>query len=219
MIRVKSGSTPGFTLIEMALAVMILGVIMMMLAGSFSAVAHSKTRFEDQLAIDREGQALLWALSSELSDAVQTRLYPSHVLLIGRGQIRNGRPMDSLTVGTLDLSYTPSLDGFGAEVNVVYSYQPNSDHPGWFLLTRAEQSGLLIEPGTPHAVIIADNLLSLHLRYFDGNIWNESWDSSSLPSGHQLPLAISIDFVLAGVQGRPAEFVTQVSLPMAYLDW
>jgi len=217
-----TGSTmidEGFTLIEMMLAVMILGVILAMLAGSFSVVAHSKARFESQLNVDHEGRTLLWAISNELRDSVQTTLFPSHVLLMGQGQIRNGLPLDNMTVSTIDLSHTPSFDGFGAEISVIYSYEPNPDHTGWFLLTRAMQSGLLTRPGTPHSVIIADNLLSLHIRYFDGNIWNESWDSSTLPSGHQLPLAVSIDLSVAGNDGRPSNFATQVTLPMAYEDW
>jgi prepilin-type N-terminal cleavage/methylation domain-containing protein len=218
-IRQELKSSLGFTLIEIMLAVTILGVILAMLAGSFNAVAHSKTRFESELYVDHEGRALLWAISSELRDAVQTTLFPSHVLLLGRGQIRNGRPMDSITISTFDLSHTPSFDGFGAELNVIYSFQPNQDHRGWYLLTRAAQSGLLTRPGAPQAVTIADNLLSLHIRYFDGNNWDESWDSSTLPSGHQLPLAVSIDLSIAGDHGRPADFATQVSLPMAFVDW
>jgi prepilin-type N-terminal cleavage/methylation domain-containing protein len=209
----------GFTLIEIMLAVLILGLVLAMLAGSFNAVAHSKNRFEDQLNIDHEGRTLLWAISNELRDAVQTSLFPSHVILLGDGQIRGGRPLDRLTVSTLDLAGTPSLDGFGAEQVVLYSYEPNPSHPGWYLLLRSMHSALLTQPGQSGRIVLADNLLSLHLRYFDGANWKESWDSSSVPQGRQLPLAVSSDLVLAGGEGRRAYYSTQVSLPMAVLQW
>ena len=71
----------------------------------------------------------------------------------------------------------------------------------------------------PGAVILADNLLSLHLRYFDGQRWSESWDSSSLPPGRQLPVAVAIQIQMAAPGGRPMDFATQVTVPMAIAQW
>ncbi|MGZ6253294.1 MAG: PulJ/GspJ family protein, partial [Candidatus Binataceae bacterium] len=76
----------GFTLIEIMLAVAILGVIMVMLAGSFHAVAAGKTHAEGRLLSNRQARALLAQLTNELHGAVQTPLIASHVLLIGQGR-------------------------------------------------------------------------------------------------------------------------------------
>jgi hypothetical protein len=62
-------------------------------------------------------------------------------------------------------------------------------------------------------------VLSLHIRYFDGDKWGESWDSSSLPRGRQLPFAAAIQIKLAAPQGRVMDFATQVTLPMAFNPW
>src|SRR5882757_11582588 len=87
----------GFTLIEMMLAIGVLALILTMLASSFSTVVHSKVHAEGRLIVDREGRALLWQLSKEVRDAVQTLIAPSHVLLLGGGHSGGSGPLDTLT--------------------------------------------------------------------------------------------------------------------------
>jgi len=209
----------GFTLIELTLAVTILGIVMAMLAGSFNAVSHGKVQAEDRLDIDHQGRAILWTLSDEFRDAVQTLIVPSHVLLLGEGHMSNGKPLDNVTLSTLDLAHSMSLDGFGAEQIVSYTTSLNPTRQQWSLLMRNEQSALIGGPGGTNPAVLANNLISLHFRYFDGSTWQETWDSASLPPGRQLPLAVAIDIVLADSRGRPVGFSTQVSLPMALAQW
>ncbi|HYK66219.1 MAG TPA: prepilin-type N-terminal cleavage/methylation domain-containing protein, partial [Patescibacteria group bacterium] len=91
----------GFTLIEMMLAIGVLALILTMLASSFSTIAHSKVHAEGRLMVDREGRALLWQMSKELRDAVQTTPMASNVALLGGGHMGNaGAPLDTLTLST-----------------------------------------------------------------------------------------------------------------------
>src|SRR5260221_2838558 len=73
--------------------------------------------------------------------------------------------------------------------------------------------------GTQQTTVLADNILSLHFRYFDGQRRGESWDSPSLPRGRQLPVAVAIQIQMAAPGGRPMDFATQVTLPMAIQQW
>ena len=213
----------GFTLIELMLAVGLLGLILVILATSFAAVAHSKTHGESRLAIEDQGRTILFQLSKELTGAVNTPFEPSRVLLIGTGHQQNGRPLDSLVVSTLDTGHRRAINGFSAEETVAYDTSvPNSQAPGMFLLTRSESSSLLVSP--PNAasnlppVVLADNVMSLHLRYFDGSRWNETWnsaDTQTLVNGAPLPIAVTIDLTLASPSGKPVYFSTEVTLPMA----
>ena len=66
---------------------------------------------------------------------------------------------------------------------------------------------------------LAGNVLSLHFRYFDGQRWGESWDSSSLPAGRQLPVAVAIQIQMAAPGGQVMDFATQVTVPMAIQQW
>jgi len=219
MRPIRTRLAPGFTLIELMFSILILGIVMAMLAGSFSAVSHGKVQAEDQIDIDHEGRTLLWTLSNEFRDAVQTTVVPSRVMLLGQGHMSSGKPLDSVTLSTLDLSHSMSLDGFGAEQIVTYATAPNPARPDWSILTRSVQSALLTASSNTSPAVLAGNLLSLHVRYFDGSLWQESWDSSGLPPGRQLPLAVAIDLEIADSRGRPVGFSTQVAIPMAVLQW
>jgi prepilin-type N-terminal cleavage/methylation domain-containing protein len=212
--------TSGFTLIELLLAIGILGLILTMLAVSFAAVAHSKVHGENRLYADSEGRAIIWQLTSELRDVVENPNDEQHTLLIGQGHTRNGSPVDTLTLATYGAGHHRALFGFGVEDVVTYAAQPNPQYRGWFVLTRTQQNALLPAGASSfHAapVVLADNLLGLHLRYFDGTRWEESWDSSAVQNNNAqaLPLAVSIDLSLAAPGGRPMNFSTQVSIPIS----
>jgi len=211
----------GFTLIEMMLAVGVLGLILAMLASSFSTVAHSKVHAEGHLVTDHEGRALLWQMSNEIRGAVQTPSAPSFVMLVGSGRMSGGSAVDTLSISTLDVARHRSFTGFGAEEIVTYSAVPNAQHQGWYLLQRSEQSGL-DQTGissNQNTTVLAGNLLSMHLRYFNGSMWTESWDSASYPEGQQLPLAMTIDLQMATPNGRMMDFATEVTVPMATQQW
>lgn len=216
------GLSRGFTLIEIMLAVAILGVIMVMLASSFHAVAAGKTHAEGRLLTNRQARAVLAQLTSELHGAVQTPLIASRVLLVGQGRMQNGAPLDSLIISTLDSGHRRSISSFGAEELISYTGQPNPQHQGWYVLMRQQQSALLGTTAgikTVPPVVLAANVLAFHVRFFNGNIWLENWNSASLPPGTQLPQAIAIDLRMAGPGGAPVALSTQVTLPMAFTQW
>ena len=58
------------------LATAILGMVLVMLAGSFHAVAGSKSHGENRIAIDQAARTILAQMSDELRGAVQTPIYP-----------------------------------------------------------------------------------------------------------------------------------------------
>jgi type II secretory pathway pseudopilin PulG len=212
----------AFTLIEIMLAIFILGLVLMMLAGSFHAVAASKVHGESRIALDQAGRTILSQMSDELRGAVQTPFIASHVLLLGNARKNGGQPMDSFTVSTLDPGHRRSLEGFGPEDTVAYVTAPNPDHRGWYLLKRVQYSSLLVNPPTlenSSPVLLANNLVSIHIRYFDGDSWSESWDSTSLPPGRSLPAQIAIDLTIGSNSGGALALSTAVTPPMAFQEW
>jgi len=209
----------GFTLIEMMLAIGVLALVLAMLADAFSTIAHSKVHAEGRLLVDREGRALLWQLTKEVSNAVQTPYAPSNVALFGGGHMGNSRPIDTITLSTYSGGHRRAVIGMTPETIVTYNLTPNPESRGWYLLQRSQQSGLLTSTVATQSMVLADNVLSLHIRYFDGVRWGESWDSSSQPRGEQLPVAVAIQIELAAPGGHAMEFATQLTVPMAIQQW
>jgi prepilin-type N-terminal cleavage/methylation domain-containing protein len=212
----------GFTLIEVMIAVAILGLVFVMLAGSFHTVATGKVQGESHLTASQLSRTILTGMSNEIRGTVQTaQTNPSQVLVIGVGRMENRAPLDSLSISTLDPGHRRSLEGFGAEDTVTYLTSPNPAHPGWHLLTRTQVSSLLTAGASTadSSVQLADNVLALHFSYFNGSNWMESWNSPSLPPGRQLPQAITIDLVLAAPGGAPLKLSTMVAVPMAFAQW
>jgi general secretion pathway protein J len=212
----------GFTLLELMLAITILAIVLVMIAGSFNAVIHSKVHGEARLNVDRQGRAIVWELANEIRGAVQTpNPNNSNVMLMGFGQMRDGVPIDAITVSTLAAGHRRAITGLDAEQLVSYAVTPNRQVRKWYFLTRSQRSALLVS-STSNAtapIELADNVVSLHLRYFNGNTWLESWDSTALPALTQLPVAVSIDLVLGAGAGQVMNFSTQVILPMAVQIW
>jgi type II secretory pathway pseudopilin PulG len=212
----------AFTLIEIMLAIFILGLVLLMLAGSFHAVAGSKAHGENRIELDQVARTIISQMSNELRGAVQTPFIASRVMLLGNARKNRGEPMDSFTVSTLDPGHRRSLEGFGPEDTVTYVTEPNPDHSGWFLLKRIQYSSLLTNPPRTEnssPVLLANDLVSLHIRYFDGNNWHESWDSTSLPPGQSLPAEIAIELKMGSASGAPLMLATAVSPPMAFQEW
>lgn len=207
----------GFTLIEIMLAVALLALLLMILASSFAAVAHSKVHAENRMAADQAGRNIIWQLSKELRGTVQTQFEPSRVLLIGIGRKQGGYTMDTISFSTLDAGHRRSLSSFGSEDTITYTSTPTPGYPGWSSLVRTAHSSLLNSNTADRdiPVVLSDNVLGLHLRYFDGTRWLEAWNSASAATGGALPLAVSIELVMATPNGGPVSFSTQVTLPMA----
>ena len=212
--------SPGFTLIEIMLALAVLAMILVMLAGSFHAVATSKVQAESHIAVDGAARAILSEMGSEIRGAVQTAFSPSRVLLMGESHGHGDQLLDSISVSTLNPGHRRALEDFGAEDTVSYTTVPNPRHPGWFMLLRSQNSSLLgIGSKVGEPALLTPSLLSLRIRYFDGNAWSESWNSQSLPPGRQLPNEVGIELTVASRSGVPTSLATRVSLPMAFLQW
>lgn len=222
-MRLDNWRTPtGFTLIEMMLAIAVLALILVMLAGSFHAVATSKVQAENHIAMDSAARAIVTGMVREIRGAVQTANLPSRVLLMGQVNAHGGQTIDSIAVSTLTPGHRRTLEDSGPEDTVSYTTTPNPEHRGWFLLLRRQYSSLLgIGTGdnVRGATLLAPNLLSLRIRYFDGSNWSESWNSQSLPPGRQLPTEVAIELTIASRSGAPFSIATTVTVPMAYLQW
>ena len=128
-------------------------------------------------------------------------------------------PIDTITLSTFSGGHRRAITGMTPETIVTYNLVANPQVPGWYMLQRSQQSGLLTTTVAQQSTLLADNVLSMHIRYYDGQKWGESWDSSSLPMGRQLPVAVAFQIQMAAPGGRVMDFASQVIVPMAIQQW
>jgi prepilin-type N-terminal cleavage/methylation domain-containing protein len=221
-IRLARGTAPGFTLIEIMIAVVVLGLLLLMLAQSFHTVAASKVHGQNVLAVAQAARTVVLEMGDELRGSVQTPFTASKTMLAGHARMQHFVPMDTLSFSTLDPGHRRAIEDFGPEEIVEYTSAPNPDHEGWNLLMRRQYSALLDMPPNSFndpPTLVANNIISLHLRYYDGSRWTESWDSDNLAPGQALPQEVAIELVMGAPTGQPITLSTVVTLPMAYQQW
>jgi len=140
-------------------------------------------------------------------------------MMVGVAHSGSGGAADSLTFSTLNSGHRRTIASFGPEDVVSYDLVRNPEQSGWYMLERSQWSGLTTSQTAPTPpVILADNVISLHMRYFDGQTWLENWDSASLPRARQLPIAVIIELAMAAPYGHTMHFSTQITLPMAVME-
>lgn len=220
----RSGAD-GFTLLEVLLAMTVLGIVMTMLSLSLSGtikVVDGTTRREE---IDHQAQTALRRLSEDLAAAVQTKDIP----FAGRKNARDTRRADSLVFVSqahLDLSPEGQRPGLA-----LLRYHLEVD-PGNERNLRLLRSDTLLLPGQEFKgeedlappFLLADHLSSFRITYLDAkgqetDSWGEAPQKKEsdketdkldpLPGAVRCTLEFWLDAEESGVQ----TFSTAILIP------
>ncbi len=199
----------AFTLIEIMIAVVLLGVISLLLWQSMGAAINSKERSEKREQAYRGAALVLNRLTRELSMCV---LYSSleflgisssseqmtKSVLIGA----NNGDQDKLTFDTFShiryLKDTKESDL--AEVTYFLEKTESEDAAaGEFDLKIREKSPLDNEPDKGGKVMtLLEGVKELNFRYYDPvkNEYKDEWDTTKIDYGNRLPRAVEITLVI-----------------------
>lgn len=216
-----SGRDQGFTLLEVLLAMAVLGVVMAMLSLSLSGTLRVVDATEAQEERYHQAQVVLRRLGEDLTAAVLTRERG----FVGLKGERDGQRADSLTFASLaHLVLNPEQQRPGVAV-ISYQVQVDGEDQRRLRLLRADTPLL---PGAEvtgtaakeEAFLLADNLRSV--RFGFGNSQGELFESwqGSQAEGEQaesstLPALVSctLEFWLDPDQGSFQSFTTGVLIP------
>jgi len=216
----KRNSGPGFTLIEVLLALVILAIISTVVYSTFSTAGQSVEHAEAQRDNTDLARTLIAKMSSDLSNAFcspgDSAALQSKTVFYGKkvetpGDDAMGRT-DSLFLTTLTNWRSPNSKEMDLwEVGYFFKEKPEGE--GYVLMRREKRDLTKDEPplegGTEYE--ITDQVEELRLRYYGGSIakWKDEWGSSSpCRSFNQLKL-VEISLTIAG--GR--KYITQVEIP------
>ena len=230
----------GFTLLELLLAVAILGLLLASVYGAVSRTAFSKNVAEERAELFSNGRKAVLQVASDLEGAIPPllgdRIYfqgqaaQIEFVIMNRGGylsngVRSGR------------------------VLIVYSLEPIPNRPGGFALKREEylfaallaaSDGTQAPPSedgedtapTDQATYLLDcpnipddldlpgvcmRVSGLSFRYYDDLVhdWRDQWDSTQDAEFERLPAAVQISMLVADKDGKERAFSTIVDLPLA----
>lgn len=217
----------GFTLLEVLIAVTILGILLTTVYGAVSRTIESKEHAEATARISSTGREAVL----RIADEIETSLSPIRVATsvfqgVGSG---SGQFLDQIRFAISSNPPFGPIGGTGGRILVTYYLAEQEGAPQTYLLVRSERP--LPKPGQVAPTedddsgaaqeirtLVVDNVAGLRLRYLDGDTgqWTDTWDSTQ-PGDFErrLPIAAEVALYLYDDKGQVHDFSTMVDLPLA----
>lgn len=203
-------NSKGFTLIEVLLAVGILGIIFSMVYWTFSRTYDVIDAVQMKMDGYRSVRLALDKISQELS-SVYWREDSKDSLFIGADLEDNGRSKDSLRFMSAS-NYGFSAGGNESDMNIINYYLEREGDKDTYKLMHSEETNILsISDNGREAYEIGESLAGFNLRYFDGNDWIDSWNSDESKA---IPMAVEIKIIMKDGGGREKTFIAITEIPM-----
>lgn len=205
----------GFTLLEIMLALLILGMVVAMISVSLSGSIKAVEATLDQGDVYYRAQVAMERISADLSSAI----LPDDADFVGSSGGEDGVVLAFASLAHLAFDPENGQPGLG---RIRYAVQADKDNPGQLLLLREDILHRKKDSEEAEAFRLCDRLRSVKFTFFnrDGEE-QESWDTSSEDDEkkHELPAAVSchLEFWLDEEQETSLSFQTTVSLPVGLI--
>jgi len=192
-----TSSNRGFTLLEILIAVVLLGILSAALYGSYFTVLSARERASEGMEARRELGGTLDLIRREFAAAPKFDRNVKGLRFIVEDRDNFGKPASSLELTTL----VPPSDQGRKESGVSVVRYRMLEKDKRFILTRREQDIFFETPDAkefPQMERISDFLVEC----YDGSKWVKSWDTAlnnTLPKGLRITVHVEED-------GKPVEF-------------
>jgi general secretion pathway protein J len=211
----------GFTLLEVLLAITVLGIVIAMLTLSLSGTLKVVDGTEQQEAMYHQVQVALRRVSEDLGAAVQI----AEVAFIGKQNNMNSERADTLEFTSMaHLIFNPEKQVGGMAV-IRYQVKADADDERKLKLLRSDT--LMLPGGEDKAdtaedypFLLADNLRSVRFTYYDregqeSDNWQKTVDSDAETEAQPLPAAVqcTLEFWIDPEQETSQTFSTGVLIP------
>jgi len=213
--------TGGFTLLEILIALIVLGLIMGAVYGSYRAVTSSIADLEPRMDLDQKGRFFIQRLSRQVRCCYGGRRDQANQSVLDQNDVKKAASQEETHFfqggrtlsDDVTLQFVTTSSTLNRRSNVGYlavvSYKMNPlQH---VLLTREAVYGRQsINEDDEDWRVILDNVSEMELQYFDGTDWRKEWDSN-VAGG--LPKALRIKLVLESKQdGASASFTSVAAI-------
>ncbi|MCW5200527.1 type II secretion system protein, partial [Desulfobulbus sp. F4] len=214
-------SRAGFTLLEIMLAMLVLGLVVAMVSVSLSGSIRVVEGAMDQGEVYYRAQVALERISEDLTSAV----LPDDADFVAKPG-SSGQNAVLTFASMAHLAFDPE-EGRSSLGIVSYGVQPDKEHPRQLLLLRADTVHLPADEGKKsgeevEALLLADKLRSVTFTYRNQNgEEQEIWDTAKEEGGEEterlLPTAVTcrLEFWLDEEQESSIAFQTTMLLPVS----
>ncbi len=192
----------GFTLLEILIAVALLGILSAALYGSYFGVIRARDRASEGMESRRELGATLDLIRREVSSALFNRM-DKRLRFVVEDRDNFGAQSSSLELTTLSPPAVQNRSESGILVVKYQLYEKNKKR----MLTRQERDLVSEEMNVPSYPQM-DQLSSFLVECYDGSKWVKSWDTAingALPKGVRITVQLE-------EEGKPLQF-TVLSIP------
>ncbi|MBC8018922.1 MAG: prepilin-type N-terminal cleavage/methylation domain-containing protein [Verrucomicrobia bacterium] len=186
----------GFTLLEILIAVVLLGILAGALYGSYFGVVQARERSAAGMESRRELGATLDLIRREVSSAMYIST-DKRLRFVVEDRDNFGVPSSTLELTTL----APS-DPSRKESGIVVVQYRMAEKDKKRILTRQERDLVFDGPAAVPAFPQMERISAFLVECYDGSKWGKTWDTSI---NHVLPKQVRVT-VQIEEEGRPVEF-------------
>ena len=208
----------GFTLLEILVALSMLGLILGAAYGSYRAVTSSIVDLEPRLDLNQKGRFYIQRLTRQIRCCYGGRGDQAGRSVPDQNDVKRPASQEQMRFfqGSLPLSdgamlrFVTTSSGLNRKSNIgslaVVSYKVDAlQHT---MLTHEEIYGRQTNEGDEDWRVVLEDLVEIEFQYFDGKDWQEQWDSN-VEGGP--PRALRIKLALESKQdGASAHFASAI---------
>lgn len=177
------GSSCGFTLIEVLLAILIGSLVLTSVYGIFSSVSRARNRLEAEGELYHQARIFYDRIGGELSSL---RISPlGKEAVFNSGQTSTG---DYFLEFNTEL-VSPLLQQYGGISRVRYEFQQEEET---IHLLRSEKV-LLADMAASEPLLFIAGINTFQVRYFSQGRWQESWSGKTPPQMVEVTLELKVD--------------------------
>ena len=207
----KTDTESGFTILEVLVAFGILAIILGLLFEAIRQTDMTIAHVERKTLFERKMEVVRYLLRNEVLSTYLNQNDPL-TLFMGFPNRTDGRETDTILFTTLGQTRLSQGAPISHLEGVEYMLFVNPSSP-YFTLVHQQNTNLL-SYGT-QAVIpetILSRVWSFRIRYFDGMLWTDRWNSAQ---NHSLPLLVRFDIVVVNKKKEKEKFFEEIQIPSA----
>jgi general secretion pathway protein J len=205
----------GFTLIELLVALGIVAVLVTLLYETFNAVLRSTQQTDEESEMDQMARISMAIMANELKSAYwrPPGNLPGATPFVFLGQDGLGATGSSDTLRFTALSHARVAAGMTDPVVSVLEYGlvPVLETEMTDLVHTEETNLLSLSESSLEQYELAERVIGLNFRYFDGKTWSDEWSAADRK---KLPKAVEIQILFKDYTGRERRFITQTDIPL-----